>query len=577
MKAMILAAGLGTRLAPFTDHTPKPLFTINQRPLLAAIIDRLRNSGCSEVIINTHHKHEQIEAFVAGQFFGLPVATRYEPEILGTGGGIRNIADWWGDDLLLVVNADVVCDIDLARVAAWHHRHGHAVTMVMHDYARFNTVWVDGTDGVVSFDDLPPAGSAGARRMAFTGIHVMDRRVLDFIPAHGFAGIIEAYRALLEAGGIIKAFIPDALYWRDIGTPQSYLAAAFEQMAPIAFHAAFGNHADGPVQSIPLHGDGSDRRWFRLTQGPRSLILADHGIRASLARQEVDAYVSIGRHLHASGIPVPRIYAFDCFAGLVFLEDLGDRHLQQPVRTGTAETVRRWYRRVIDGWMEMALAAHEGFDTAWTYQSTHYDRELILVREARYFCEAFLRDYLGHAAGYDDLADEFSALADAVGTSAVPGFIHRDLQSRNVMVQEDRFWFIDFQGGRCGPIQYDIASLLIDPYVALPRELALELRDYAADGLQCRYGIDRQRFLAGYAFCAITRNLQALGAFAFLSRSKGKTAFEAYIPTAVKRLQENLNHLPSLKLPKLTAIVAGIARHLPSAPGIEGGKPHASC
>ena len=575
MKAMILAAGLGTRLAPFTDHTPKPLFTINQRSLLALTIDRLRSSGCTGIIINTHHKHEQIEAFVASQSFDLPVATRYEPEILGTGGGIRNIAEWWADDPLLVINADIVCDIDLAQVVEYHRAHGQPVTMVMHDHSQFNTVWVEGGGRVVSFD-AHPAVQDNVRLMAFTGIHVLDRRVLDFIPRQGFAGIIDAYRALLEAGGTVRAFIPRNHYWRDIGTPQSYQAAAFEQMAPIAFRQAFGAASSGVIERRALHGDGSDRRWYRLTRGRQHLILADHGIRCSLAREEVDAYVSIGRHLHAAGIPVPRIYAFDTCCGLVFLEDLGDRHLQHAVVNGSPRDARKWYRRVIDGWMEMAVNAQTGFDTAWTHQSTHYDRDLILVREARYFCEAFLRDYLGHPIGYDDLGEEFESLADAVIASAVPGFIHRDLQSRNIMVRGDRFWFIDFQGGRLGPIQYDLASLLIDPYVALPPELTIELRDYAVLEMRRRYGTDTQRFVTGYELCAITRNLQALGAFAFLSRCKGKRAFEAYIPPAVKRLQYNLDHLQSTALPGLTAVVADAARLLPGASNSVEVKSHGS-
>jgi len=83
MKALILAAGYGTRLQPYTDHTPKPLFTIAGRPLLGVIIDKLQQAGCKSVIINTHHLHHAIEAFVAAQGYSIPVATRYEPKILG--------------------------------------------------------------------------------------------------------------------------------------------------------------------------------------------------------------------------------------------------------------------------------------------------------------------------------------------------------------------------------------------------------------------------------------------------------------------------------------------------------------
>ena len=89
MKALILAAGLGTRLRPFTDHTPKPLFTVSGRALLDITIAKLIEAGCTAVMINTHHLHDQIERFVARQIYAIPVQTRYEPRILGTGGASK--------------------------------------------------------------------------------------------------------------------------------------------------------------------------------------------------------------------------------------------------------------------------------------------------------------------------------------------------------------------------------------------------------------------------------------------------------------------------------------------------------
>jgi aminoglycoside/choline kinase family phosphotransferase len=394
-----------------------------------------------------------------------------------------------------------------------------------------------------------------ARRLAFTGIHVLDRRVLDFIPPKGFAGIIDAYRHLLAAGHRIRAYVARNHYWRDIGTPESYQDAVFEAMAAPAFAKAFGRHSTLPVERRVLHGDGSDRRWYRLVQGEDHLILADHHIRSGLARQEVDAYVDIGRHLHARDVPVPRIYAHDNFSGLVFVEDLGDTHFQSLVADQSAAVQRGLYRRVIDLWIEMGIEGAKGFDTAWTYQTTHYDRRLILDREARYFTDAFLRNYLQRTERYEEFADEFERLADAVFDHAVMGFMHRDMQSRNIMARGDAIFFLDFQAGRIGPVQYDLAALLIDPYVGLSYDLQEELHDYAAQTLSQRHGIDPDRFKKGYSLCRITRNLQILGAFAFLSRVKGKTAFETYIPAALKNLRYFVHQASSVALPKLAALV----------------------
>ena len=97
MKALILAAGYGTRLRPYTDFTPKPLFTIDGRPLLDILITQLIEAGCSGIIINTHHLHQKIEAFIAEQNYAVPVHLRHETRILGTGGAIKNVSDFWDD------------------------------------------------------------------------------------------------------------------------------------------------------------------------------------------------------------------------------------------------------------------------------------------------------------------------------------------------------------------------------------------------------------------------------------------------------------------------------------------------
>ncbi len=559
MKALILAAGLGTRLLPYTRHTPKPLFTINQRPVLALTIARLQRAGCRAVIVNTHHLHERIEAFLSENTWSLPVTVRYEPEILGTGGAVRNTADLWADGPLLVINADVVSDIDLAQVYRYHRQAGCSVTMVMHDWPEFNTVTVDADDRVVEFAAGKP--QAGLRRMAFTGIHVLDRRVLDHLPPKGPAHIIDAYTAMLKAGEPIAAMVLDHPYWRDIGTPQSYFLAAAEQMAPLAFEKALERRPSALIERFPLQGDGSDRRWYRIACGTRSLVMVDHGIRpARDGQQEVDAFIDIGTHLAARGVAVPRIWLHDRFSGLVFLEDLGETHLQEvAARQTNSELLLQSYRKVIDQWLHMAMAGRQDFSTRWTWQTPCYDRELILERECRYFVDAFLGGYLGRSETYADLASEFSPLADRTIDHGIPGFLHRDLQSRNIMVKEERIYFIDFQGGRLGPLQYDLASLLIDPYVQLPPEIQKELMAYALRKLKTIANIDADEFQRGYDCCALTRNLQMLGAFGYLTRVKGKRYFEAYIPAAVSTLQRHLNSQTTVRLPRLTAIINEIA------------------
>ena len=126
-----------------------------------------------------------------------------------------------------------------------------------------------------------------------------------------------------------------------------------------------------------------------------------------------------------------------------------------------------WYQAIIDSLIALSTQGVEGFDPAWAFQTPRYSRELILERECRYFVDAFLNGVAGLNANFEHFEDEFAIIADGALSHAVEGFIHRDMQSRNIMLKGGRWYFIDFQGGRLGPVQYDLASLLIDPYVGL--------------------------------------------------------------------------------------------------------------
>jgi aminoglycoside/choline kinase family phosphotransferase/dTDP-glucose pyrophosphorylase len=561
MKALVLAAGLGTRLEPHTHTLPKPLFPIGGAPLLARHLISLARAGCTAVAVNTHHLHEQIEAFVSSRDWGLPVRLSHEPSILGTGGAMKRLAQFWGSAPFLTINADVVCDLDLAALYRAHLDQGCLATLVMHDHPKFNSVAVDGSGRICM---MPPRALSqapfGSRLMAFTGIHVIDPQVLAHIPVGQAYSIIDAYQKALDQGQMLKAHQLEAFYWRDIGTPAEYRRTAYEQLLPQAFAAAFGDPPPSfdAVKRTPLAGDGSDRRWYRLESGPQRLILADHGLRQQPPPAEADAYTAIGGHLLSRGVAVPRIYAADPFSGLVFCQDLGDENLMMRIHADSPDEadghLEESYHQVIDAMLDLGIAGAVGFDTDWTYQSKAYDRDLILEKECRYFLTAFINGYLGYQETYTELAKEFSALAEALMASSIAGLVHRDLQSRNIMWHGDRCYFIDFQGARPGPLQYDIAALLIDPYVDLTLKLQERLFDYFRKQALGRLACDPERLERGYRLCRVTRNLQILGAFAHLSQVKGKPGFETYIPPAAKTLVANLNHSAVIPCPRLKAL-----------------------
>jgi aminoglycoside/choline kinase family phosphotransferase len=365
----------------------------------------------------------------------------------------------------------------------------------------------------------------------------------------------------MASGQKIQAYVPQGVYWKDIGTPERYREIVFDQMGSDAFETAFHDAFPKGVKSTEIQrdlliGDGSDRAWYRVTVKNHNLIMVDHGIRRSDSIQEVDAFIFIGLHLREKDVPVPLVYEKDAFSGLVFLEDLGDTHLQTLIRNvNDSQEIISHYKALIKILVHMSQSAILDFDPAWTYQTLEYDKKLILERECRYFIDAYVNGYLNRKQRFENFEDEFEKIAGRALEGAVEGFMHRDFQSRNIMVKDRRYYIIDFQGGRIGPLQYDLASLLIDPYVALSNDLQDQLADYAIKHLSSIIPIDASHFLKSYTYCKITRNLQILGAYGFLTRAKGKSAFEQYIPRALKTLKHHFSTLDSSEFPKLKSLI----------------------
>ncbi|MHB1184716.1 MAG: sugar phosphate nucleotidyltransferase [Desulfobulbia bacterium] len=217
MKAMVLAAGFGTRLRPYSLQRPKPLFPVLDTPLLAHTLGQLRRSGVEDVVVNAHHLREQISTMLHGQ---RDVRVQLEDLELGTGGGLRLAHSHFGGSPFLAVNGDIVHDLDLAAVHGSHCASGAEVTMVLHDCSRFNTVRVNGQGRIVGFSG--PAGE-GERLLAFTGVQVINPAVLSLIPEGVFYNIIDCYADLLKRGGTIQALVVSGHFWTDMGTPADYL------------------------------------------------------------------------------------------------------------------------------------------------------------------------------------------------------------------------------------------------------------------------------------------------------------------------------------------------------------------
>jgi mannose-1-phosphate guanylyltransferase len=232
MKAMILAAGLGTRLRPLTDQKPKALVEVGGKTLLEITIERLRAFGVREIIVNVHHFAEMMLAHLkAKKNFGIRIEVSREDVLLDTGGGLKKAA-WFfledaNDEPFLLHNVDIVSTIDLKAMMEAHRKSGALATLAVQERKSSRQLLFDqrGTlcgrrtgrdvaDEIVRFSDsLQP--------LAFAGIHVISPRFLKMMREDGAFSIIETYLRLACSGEKIQAFHADQYYWRDLGKPEN--------------------------------------------------------------------------------------------------------------------------------------------------------------------------------------------------------------------------------------------------------------------------------------------------------------------------------------------------------------------
>jgi len=253
MKAMILAAGLGTRLRPLTDKRPKALVEIAGRTLLEITLSRLRAFGIREVIINVHHFADMIlEYLKTNDNFGMRIEVSREEVLLDTGGGLKKAAWFFREDSsrldepFLLHNVDVISTIDLTRMVQFHIDNQALATLAAQDREtsryllfdeqlhlsgrRSSPVPCSGPGPGQRSDQKPEIvrPSPHLQSLAFSGIHIISPRLLPMLTEEGVFSIITSYLRLAAQGEKILAFRADNYYWRDLGTPDNVMQAAQE-------------------------------------------------------------------------------------------------------------------------------------------------------------------------------------------------------------------------------------------------------------------------------------------------------------------------------------------------------------
>lgn len=316
------------------------------------------------------------------------------------------------------------------------------------------------------------------------------------------------------------------------------------------------------VRVSALVGDGSERRFFRIFCGTRSLIGLISPRRVMKGSiDENDSYLQIGNHLHSKNLPVPRILYADAGEGKFLLEDAGDLHLQEFVHN-RRKNLESIYSHVIAMLGSLHRKAPNGFDPGFCFDSALYDPSFVYERELEYFRKSFVNDCLGFEIAPDELRPDFEALAEAAGVNETPFVFHRDFQSRNIMVHRAGLRLLDFQGMRFGPPAYDLASLLIDPYVGLHGGLQDKLARMYWSSAGKLLGVTKGDFIRKFEAVRLARNLQILGAFGFLGVTKAKKQFLRYIPFAIEQLSRHLSKIGPWRFPRLYKLVWTVRAHL---------------
>lgn len=234
MKAMILAAGFGTRLWPLTVGRTKPAIPFLNRPLIAYTIEYLKRYGVGELIVNLHHEPDSVRAQIGdGSDYGVRIDYSIEePEILGTSGALDRVRGQLDKETFVVVNGKIITDIDLGAAIATHRDRQALATLVLlpnHKCERFSEVKITEDGRVAEFAGFPPPGNPQSPLM-FTGIHILEPGIFDYIPRGVFSDSVrDVYPKAMADGKIIAAHVAgDAGMWREMSTIERYLTISLE-------------------------------------------------------------------------------------------------------------------------------------------------------------------------------------------------------------------------------------------------------------------------------------------------------------------------------------------------------------
>jgi aminoglycoside/choline kinase family phosphotransferase len=295
---------------------------------------------------------------------------------------------------------------------------------------------------------------------------------------------------------------------------------------------------------VALPKSGSDRKYFRIISGEKSIIGAHNS-----NSEENEAFIGFTHHFISKGLPVPEILGYLPYKNVYFLRDLGDMNLFSWLQhrhelRGFDNEAEGIYQTILDTLIQFQIKGIEGLNLELCYPHKSFDRQSMMW-DMNYFKYMFLKLV---AVSFNErrLEYDFEKLADFLLEPGQDFFLYRDFQSANVMLLDGAPWFIDYQGGRKGAPQYDVASLLYDAKAHIPENFRQRLLDYYIEGFCTISGEKKEEFKGFFTGFSIIRLMQALGAFGFRGLYERKLTFTGSIVPAVLLL---LQLIDSDKLP----------------------------
>ena len=560
-KAIVLAAGFGTRLRPLTVSRPKPLLPVMGEPMLARILDMLVSWGVEEIQVNAHYLADQVEAFVreyGGDAKGVKIAVARETAILGTGGVLRPLADWIGDEPFWLLNGDIVVEeLDPEPIEEAFARSGNFAACWMSEVFGPRTIEAD-PEGRICNWKSDDAGYPGT--YTYCGVALLSPEILRYLPPSGkaeggrgagFCSIVEAYEnAMMSAAKFVVGVQEPEAYWCDAGTVAAFKELNEGPMSPSLFGekrldalvAALGWKGEDALAEF-LDARGSDRMFYRLYRGDPSetaCAATALGVLYEETRKEnANArFPALTRFLDAHGVRVPKLLADLPEMHAYATAYVEGRTLEARANEKGADLVKL-YRPALDVLSSLWALPSAGDDLPAL--EPPFGPELYAWER-----ELFTRECVKGRYGFDGLPDEVARELEAVAAALdqePKTFVHRDFQSANLIFPSAGApYLIDYQGLRFGAAAYDVAALIYDPYVPMDdmdRKLLIELAVKRPNAPSPR----------AVTLAAVQRLCQALGAFCRLAAA-GQPQFETYILRALG----NLHHaVHEAQLPALAA------------------------